>query len=153
MCSKALTLCARKLSRFALKVHEPNASLNEKPDFFFFFRAYDPAEYENLPVSSEIKELFQYITRYTPQTIDLEHKLKPFIPDYIPAVGDIDAFIKVRQNLSVGRAVCFVCPCKIDVVGVCLGRNCTCGDFCFYIVQSISVNEIGHKYRPIEHIV
>merc|ERR1719192_1492809 len=48
--------------------------------------AYDPAEYENLPVSSDIKELFQYITRYTPQTIELEHKLKPFIPDYIPAV-------------------------------------------------------------------
>ncbi|XP_033641231.1 intraflagellar transport protein 46 homolog isoform X2 [Asterias rubens] len=59
--------------------------------------AYDPAEYENLPVSSEIKELFQYITRYTPQTIDLEHKLKPFIPDYIPAVGDIDAFIKIPR--------------------------------------------------------
>ena len=58
-------------------------------------RAYDPAEYENLPVNAEIKELFQYITRYTPQAIDLEHKLKPFIPDYIPAVGDIDAFIKV----------------------------------------------------------
>lgn len=62
-------------------------------------RAYDPAEYENLPVNAEIKELFQYITRYTPQAIDLEHKLKPFIPDYIPAVGDIDAFIKVGVNL------------------------------------------------------
>ncbi|XP_071841559.1 intraflagellar transport protein 46 homolog isoform X2 [Apostichopus japonicus] len=59
--------------------------------------AYDPAEYENLPVSSEIKELFQYITRYTPQTIELEYKLKPFIPDYIPAVGDIDAFIKINR--------------------------------------------------------
>ncbi|XP_074656371.1 intraflagellar transport protein 46 homolog [Tubulanus polymorphus] len=59
--------------------------------------AYDPADYENLPVSSEIKELFQYITRYTPQAIELEHKLKPFIPDFIPAVGDIDAFIKVPR--------------------------------------------------------
>ncbi|XP_031553953.1 intraflagellar transport protein 46 homolog [Actinia tenebrosa] len=59
--------------------------------------AYDPADYEHLPVSQEIKELFQYITRYTPQTIDLEHKLKPFIPDFIPAVGDIDAFIKVTR--------------------------------------------------------
>lgn len=35
------------------------------------------------------------IPRYTPQSIELEHKLKPFIPDFIPAVGDIDAFIKV----------------------------------------------------------
>lgn len=59
--------------------------------------AYDPAEYEHLPVSAEIKELFQYISRYTPQLIDLEHKLKPFIPDFIPAVGDIDAFLKVPR--------------------------------------------------------
>ncbi|XP_015742879.1 intraflagellar transport protein 46 homolog [Python bivittatus] len=29
--------------------------------------------------------------------IDLEHKLKPFIPDFIPAVGDIDAFLKVPR--------------------------------------------------------
>ncbi|XP_020605357.1 intraflagellar transport protein 46 homolog isoform X2 [Orbicella faveolata] len=59
--------------------------------------AYDPADYEHLPVSQEIKELFQYITRYTPQTIDLEHKMKPFNPDFIPAVGDIDAFLKVTR--------------------------------------------------------
>uniref|UniRef100_A0A671N5E7 Intraflagellar transport protein 46 homolog n=1 Tax=Sinocyclocheilus anshuiensis TaxID=1608454 RepID=A0A671N5E7_9TELE len=59
--------------------------------------AYDPADYEHLPVSAEIKELFQYITRYTPQTIELDHKLKPFIPDFIPAVGDIDAFLKVPR--------------------------------------------------------
>ncbi|XP_030077225.1 intraflagellar transport protein 46 homolog isoform X1 [Microcaecilia unicolor] len=59
--------------------------------------AYDPADFEHLPVSSEIKELFQYITRYTPQAIELDHKLKPFIPDFIPAVGDIDAFLKVPR--------------------------------------------------------
>ncbi|XP_051973945.1 intraflagellar transport protein 46 homolog isoform X3 [Xyrauchen texanus] len=59
--------------------------------------AYDPADYDHLPVSAEIKELFQYITRYTPQTIELDHKLKPFIPDFIPAVGDIDAFLKVPR--------------------------------------------------------
>lgn len=81
--------------------------------------AYDPADYANLPVNTKIKELFQYITRwvgqtlgpppsllsspltvgrvcrYTPQSIELEHSLKPFIPEYIPAVGDIDAFLKV----------------------------------------------------------
>ncbi|KPP60879.1 hypothetical protein Z043_121080 [Scleropages formosus] len=52
---------------------------------------------EETKVRSEIKELFQYITRYTPQTIELDHKLKPFIPDFIPAVGDIDAFLKVPR--------------------------------------------------------
>ena len=55
---------------------------------------YDPSEYDNLNVAPDIKELFQYIMRYTPQTIDLETRFKPFIPEYIPAVGDIDAFIK-----------------------------------------------------------
>ncbi|KAM9414390.1 intraflagellar transport protein 46 homolog isoform 2-T2 [Pholidichthys leucotaenia] len=59
--------------------------------------AYDPADYANLPVSSNIRDLFQYITRYSPQTIELDHCLKPFIPDYIPAVGDIDAFLKVPR--------------------------------------------------------
>uniref|UniRef100_A0A8D0EFQ5 Intraflagellar transport protein 46 homolog n=1 Tax=Strix occidentalis caurina TaxID=311401 RepID=A0A8D0EFQ5_STROC len=54
-------------------------------------------DYDYLPVSSEIKELFEYIKRYTPKTVDIEHKLQPFIPDFIPAVGDIDAFLKVPR--------------------------------------------------------
>ncbi|XP_022236411.1 intraflagellar transport protein 46 homolog isoform X4 [Limulus polyphemus] len=56
---------------------------------------YDSADYEHLRVSVEVKELFQSISRYNTQTIELDHKLKPFIPDFIPAVGDIDAFLKV----------------------------------------------------------
>ncbi|XP_043238712.1 intraflagellar transport protein 46 homolog isoform X2 [Amphibalanus amphitrite] len=59
--------------------------------------AYDPADYEHLTVPPEIAQMFQFITSYTPQTIDLEHRLKPFIPDFIPAIGDIDAFIKVER--------------------------------------------------------
>lgn len=59
--------------------------------------AYNPKDYENLPVSAEIKELFAYITRFSPQIQELDTKLKPFIPDYIPAVGDIDAFIKIPR--------------------------------------------------------
>ncbi len=35
--------------------------------------------------------------RYKPQQIDLETKLKPFIPDYIPSVGGLDEFIKVPR--------------------------------------------------------
>ncbi|KAA3675000.1 intraflagellar transport protein 46, partial [Paragonimus westermani] len=59
--------------------------------------AYNPADYEHLSVSPEIKEMFEYIQRYTPQVIELETRLKPFIPDYIAAVGDIDAFLKVPR--------------------------------------------------------
>ena len=58
---------------------------------------YDPAKYANLPVSAEIKELFQHITRYKAHNIELETRMRPFIPDYIPAVGDIDPFIKIPR--------------------------------------------------------
>ncbi|XP_063231881.1 intraflagellar transport protein 46 homolog isoform X3 [Bacillus rossius redtenbacheri] len=58
---------------------------------------YDPSEFDHLQVSEEIKDLFQDITRYTPQNIELDYKLWPFIPDFIPAVGDIDAFLKVPR--------------------------------------------------------
>lgn len=36
--------------------------------------------------------------RYKPQMQDLDTKLKPFIPDYIPAVGDIDAMLKIHRS-------------------------------------------------------
>ncbi|XP_021925353.1 intraflagellar transport protein 46 homolog isoform X2 [Zootermopsis nevadensis] len=58
---------------------------------------YDPNEFNHLPVSAEVKDLFQNITRYTPQNIELDYKLRPFIPDFIPAVGDIDAFLKISR--------------------------------------------------------
>jgi intraflagellar transport protein 46 len=44
-----------------------------------------------------VKDLFKYITRFQPQNIEPEFKLKPFIPEYIPAIGDIDAFLKVTR--------------------------------------------------------
>ncbi|XP_063912910.1 intraflagellar transport protein 46 homolog [Zophobas morio] len=56
---------------------------------------YDPKQYENLDVNPEIKEIFQYITKYIPQQMTLDHKFKPFVPEFLPAVGDIDAFLKV----------------------------------------------------------
>lgn len=59
--------------------------------------AYDPAEYESLNVSAEVKELFSFIMRYTPQSVELDQELRPFVPDLIPAVGDIDAFLKVSR--------------------------------------------------------
>jgi intraflagellar transport protein 46 len=44
-----------------------------------------------------MQDLFKYIGRYRPQSIDIETHLKPFIPDYIPALGGIDEFIKVPR--------------------------------------------------------
>ena len=50
-----------------------------------------------LQVSAEVKELFQYIGRFKPNKVELDTHLKCFIPDYIPAVGEIDSFIKVPR--------------------------------------------------------
>jgi len=35
--------------------------------------------------------------RYKPAQIEIDTKLKAFIPDYIPAVGEVDAFIKMTR--------------------------------------------------------
>ncbi|CAK1547461.1 unnamed protein product [Leptosia nina] len=57
--------------------------------------AYDPKQFADLKVPPEMDNIFQYIMKYTPQKIDIEFKLQPFVPEYVPAVGDTDAFIKV----------------------------------------------------------
>jgi len=41
--------------------------------------------------------LFSYITRYKPVTLELDSKLKPFVPDYFPAIGEVDAFLKMDK--------------------------------------------------------
>jgi len=55
---------------------------------------YNAAVYAGLRVSDDIKGLFQYITAYKPHDIKLDTQMKPFVPDYIPSVGDMDAFLK-----------------------------------------------------------
>ncbi|KAF4686838.1 Intraflagellar transport protein 46 [Perkinsus olseni] len=58
-------------------------------------RGYRAEDFANLNVSDEIKDLFGYIGRYNPHTVELETRLKPFIPDLIPAVGEVDAALKI----------------------------------------------------------
>lgn len=43
------------------------------------------------------QDLFKYIGKYKPQIIELSSKLKPFIPEFIPAIGGTDEFIKVPR--------------------------------------------------------
>lgn len=59
--------------------------------------AYNPKDYDSLAVSGEVRDLFQYIDRYKPQEQELETVLKCFIPEYIPAIGEMDAFIKIPR--------------------------------------------------------
>lgn len=59
--------------------------------------SYNPADYAGLKVDKDVKELFEYIGRFKPQNIELDSMFKPFIPDYIPAVGEVDAFLKMPK--------------------------------------------------------
>lgn len=61
--------------------------------------AYDPAKYEsiNAKASREMQDLFRQIADYQPFIAELPAKLRPFIPDYIPAIGDMDPFVKVGR--------------------------------------------------------
>jgi intraflagellar transport protein 46 len=59
--------------------------------------AYNADDYKHLKVDTEVKDLFQYIGRYKPHNIELDTKLKCFVPDYIPSVGEIDAFLKIPR--------------------------------------------------------
>lgn len=66
---------------------------------------YNPDDFEDLPVSEEVQDVFQYILQYKPEVLQLDTPLKPFIPDYVPAVGDIDEFIKVCTCQGVSTSV------------------------------------------------
>jgi len=35
--------------------------------------------------------------RYTPLIQELDTKLKAFVPEYIPAIGEVDAFLKMPR--------------------------------------------------------
>ena len=68
------------------------ASANKIPE-------YNPQDYAHLNAraSREVQELFTYITAYQPVMQELPSKLRPFIPDYIPSVGDLDPFCKIPR--------------------------------------------------------
>lgn len=58
-------------------------------------------KWKDIDVPSEVKDIFSYILKYSPQHIEPEYYLCPFIPEYVPSVGDVDAFLKVESpNLS-----------------------------------------------------
>ncbi|KAJ3259559.1 Intraflagellar transport protein 46 [Boothiomyces macroporosus] len=46
-------------------------------------------------IEKEMKSLIDMISLFHPETIELEPTLCPFLPEYIPCIGDIDPIIKV----------------------------------------------------------
>ncbi len=60
---------------------------------------YNPADYVDLEVSDSLRKLIPLITEFEPEEIELAAPLKPFIPEFVPARGGIDDFIKVRADI------------------------------------------------------
>jgi intraflagellar transport protein 46 len=44
-----------------------------------------------------VRELFRFIGSFRPKEVEPAKELKPFIPDYIPIVGEVDPFIKIPR--------------------------------------------------------
>jgi len=59
------------------------------------FLDYDPnaEEWTSLNVDPAVRELFQDIAKYKMRTVELDTTLKPFIPEYIPGIGEVDALL------------------------------------------------------------
>ncbi|KAH9579958.1 Intraflagellar transport complex B protein 46 [Trypanosoma melophagium] len=60
---------------------------------------YKPQDYAkiNASASREMQELFKHILDYQPVIPELPAKLRPFIPDYVPSIGDLDPFCKIPR--------------------------------------------------------
>ena len=54
-------------------------------------------ELKGVNLDPETMQIFKFITAYVPQSVKIETKLHPFVPDFIPAVGEVDAFLKIPR--------------------------------------------------------
>jgi intraflagellar transport protein 46 len=63
------------------------------PKFEFNFKQFDNLDTSTFP--AELKEIMQYIPKFSPQNIEIDYKLQVFVPEFFPSVGDIDAFLKI----------------------------------------------------------
>lgn len=52
---------------------------------------------DNFGNGSDMASLFSLITNFQPEPVEISVHWKPFIPDLIPAIGQIDAFIKIPR--------------------------------------------------------
>eukprot|EP01067_Filipodium_phascolosomae_P005549 Filipodium_phascolosomae@DN3619_c0_g1_i1.p1 len=45
-------------------------------------------------VSEQVEKVFSHISRYKPHIVDLDTEFMPFVPDCVPTIGEVDAFLK-----------------------------------------------------------
>lgn len=63
------------------------------------YNDYSPRPSDPLPSSTspELAQIFTLIAKFKPAPLELTSHFKPFLPDLSPAIGSIDAFIKIPR--------------------------------------------------------
>lgn len=61
------------------------------------FNDFSPRPAAEPPAPEELAGLFSLISKYQPPALEIAPHFKPFLPDLIPSIGAIDAFIKVPR--------------------------------------------------------
>ena len=59
--------------------------------------SYDTNAFDNTASTPELAGLFALISKYQPPPLEMIPHFKPFLPDLVPSIGAIDAFIKVPR--------------------------------------------------------
>lgn len=52
---------------------------------------------DSLNLDEETKAIFQYMVDFQPTEVPLKTVLKPFIPEFVPAIGEVDAYLKIPR--------------------------------------------------------
>ncbi|CRK88370.1 CLUMA_CG002147, isoform A [Clunio marinus] len=73
--------------------NDPEKQQQQQPPKF----DYNFKQFENLDAAfpADLREIMQYIPKFSPQNVEIDYKLQVFIPEFFPSVGDIDAFLKI----------------------------------------------------------
>ncbi|CAD8118617.1 unnamed protein product [Paramecium sonneborni] len=74
-----------------IKIKQCDYNKNEK----LFQQNQEPLR--NYNVEGSLENLKIYIQKYKPKNIELDSKLKPFIPDYIPAINNVEDCIMIPR--------------------------------------------------------
>jgi intraflagellar transport protein 46 len=66
-----------------IELNQPYPTLHEKGDLH--------------SADEDLKKLMDYIDMYSPIDIDLAPTLQVFVPEWLPCIGDLDAFVKIAK--------------------------------------------------------
>lgn len=107
--ARAMTKNAALLStglKPSMNIHDTSSSrsqsvnTNLRDDSDDDEKEFEENEYHEEGDEKQMQDLFAYTKEYQPEAIELFPELKCFIPDYIPAIGDIDPMIKVGLYIN-----------------------------------------------------